>query len=93
MKAVVHSITYRIPLSDAQQAKLDRTWPDGEPFISYEKIESLLEPLRVENLDWSHHSGQYLYFTVYGEDIEVTAAEVVARLERKLGTNGGPAVG
>lgn len=86
MKAVVHSITYRIPLSDAQQARLDRTWPDGEPFISYEKIEALLAPLRVESLDWSHHSGQYLYFTVYGDDFEGTAAEVVARLEKKLGT-------
>lgn len=86
MKAVVYSITYRIPLSDAQQARLDRAWPDGTPFISYEKIESLLEPLRVENLDWSHHTGQYLYFTVYGDDPEGTAAEVVKRLERKLGT-------
>jgi hypothetical protein len=85
MKAAVHSITYRIALSDAQQAKLDRKWPDGEPFISYEKIEALLEPLKVENLDWSHHSGQYLYFTVYGDDIEGTVAEVVERLEKKLG--------
>jgi len=85
MQAEVHSITYRIPLSDAQQARLDRTWPNGEPFISYEKIERLLEPLRVENLDWSHHSGQYLYFTVYGDDLEGTAAEVVRRLEEKLG--------
>lgn len=87
MKAEVYAITYRIPLSDAQQAKLDRRWPDGEPFISYEKIEALLVPLRVENLDWSHHSGQYLYFTVYGADIESTAAEVVERLEKKLGSN------
>jgi len=85
MKAEIYSITYRIPLSNAQQARLDRKWPDGEPFISYERIESLLEPLQVENLDWSHHSGQYLYFTVYGADIEGTAAEVVERLERKLG--------
>jgi hypothetical protein len=85
MKADVYSITYRIPLSDAQQAKLDRTWPDGESLISYEKIESLLAPLQVENLDWSHHSGQYLYFTVYGADIEGTLAEVIERLERKLG--------
>lgn len=85
MKAEVYSITYRIPLTDAQQARLDRKWPDGTPFITYEKIEALLEPLRVENLDWSHHSGQYLYFTVYGEDREATADEVVARLERKLG--------
>jgi len=85
MQAEVYSITYRIPLSDAQQAKLDRKWPDGEPLISYEKIETLLTPLRVENLDWSHHSGQFLYFTVYGDDKEGTLAEVVERLERKLG--------
>lgn len=85
MKAEVYSVTYRIPLSDAQQAKLDRTWPNGDPFITYEKIESLLEPLRVENLDWSHHSGQYLYFTVHGENMDETAMEVVERLENKLG--------
>ena len=85
MQAEVYSITYRIPLSDAQQAKLDRQWPDGEPLISYEKIEALLAPLRVENLDWSHHSGQFLYFTVYGDDLAGTLAEVVERLERKLG--------
>lgn len=85
MKAEVYSITYRVPLSNAQQAKLDRKWPDGEPFISYEKIEALLEPLPVENLDWSHHSGQYLYFTVYGADREGTLAGVLERLERKLG--------
>ena len=85
MKAEIYSITYRIPLSDAQQARLNRKWPDGDSLISYEKIESLLEPLRVENLDWSHHSGQYLYFTVYGDDMESTAADVVDRLERKLG--------
>jgi hypothetical protein len=86
MKAEIHSITYRIPLTDAQQAKLDRKWPNGEPFISYERIEALLEPLRVENLDWSHHSGQYLYFTVYGDDRDATLTEVIERLERKLGT-------
>jgi hypothetical protein len=85
MKADVYSITYRILLTDAQQARLDRRWPDGEPFISYEKIESLLAPLRVENLDWSHHSGQFLYFTVYGDDKEDTVAQVIERLERKLG--------
>ena len=85
MKADVYSITYRIPLSDAQQAKLDRKWPDGDPFISYERIESLLEPLPVEDLYWSHHTGQYLYFTVRGDDIEATVAEVIARLEKKLG--------
>lgn len=85
MQAEIYSITYRIPLSDAQQARLDRTWPDGTPFISYEKIESLLEPLPVENLDWSHYSGQFLYFTVHGDDREGTVAEVVERLEKKLG--------
>ena len=42
-------------------------------------------PLPVENLDWSHHSGQFLYFTVYGDDMEGTVAEVIERLERKLG--------
>lgn len=85
MKAEVYSITYRIPLTDAQQARLDRKWPDGDPFISYEKIDSLLEPLPVENLYWSDHTGQFLYFTARGDDIEATAAEVVERLERKLG--------
>lgn len=85
MKAEVYSITYRIPLSNAQQAKLDRKWPDGEPFISYETIASLLEPLRVEDLDWSNHTGPYLYFTVYGDDMEETVAAVIERLEKKLG--------
>ncbi len=86
MKAVIYSITYRIPLTDAQQARLDRKWPDGDPFISYEKIDSLLEPLPVEDIYWSHHTGQFLYFTVSGDDKEGTVAEVVERLERKLGT-------
>ncbi|MBI5484519.1 MAG: hypothetical protein HY888_08665 [Deltaproteobacteria bacterium] len=85
MKAEVYSTTYRIPLTDAQQARLDRRWPDGDPFISYEKIEALLEPLPVEDLHWSGHTGQFLYFTVRGNDIEGTVAEVVARLENKLG--------
>lgn len=85
MKAEVYSVTYRIPLSDAQQAKLDRKWPDGDPFISYEKIDSLLEPLRVDNIYWSDHTGQFLYFTVYGDEMESTVAEVVERLEKKLG--------
>jgi len=85
MKAEVYSITYRILLTDVQQAKLDRKWPDGDPFISYEKMESLLEPLPVEDLYWSHHTGQFLYFTVRGDDFEGTVAEVVARLELKLG--------
>lgn len=87
MKAEISSITYRIALTDAQQAKLDRKWPDGDPFISYEKIEALLEPLAVENLDWSHHSGRYLYFSIYGDDREGTLAEVLIRLERKLGSS------
>lgn len=86
MKPEIYSITYRIRLTDAQQARLDRRWPDGDPFISYEMMENLLEPLRVENLDWSDHTGQYLYFTVYGDDIEGTVSEVVKRLERKLGS-------
>jgi hypothetical protein len=85
MKAEIYSITYRIPLTDSQQAKLDRKWPDGDPFISYEKIDSLLEPLPVEDIYWSHYSGQFLYFTVRGDDIEGTVAEVVKRLESKLG--------
>lgn len=85
MKAEVHSITYRIHLTDAQQARLDRRWPDGDPFISYDRIASLLEPLPVEDLYWSDHTGQYLYFTVHGDDFESTVAEVVERLEKKLG--------
>jgi hypothetical protein len=86
MQAVIYSVTYRIALTDAQQARLDRKWPDGDPFISYEKISSLLEPLPVEDVYWSHHTGQFLYFTVRGDDIEGTVAEVVDRLETKLGT-------
>jgi len=86
MQAVIYSVTYRITLTDAQQARLDRKWPDGDPFISYEKISSLLEPLPVEDVYWSHHTGQFLYFTVRGDDIEGTVAEVVDRLETKLGT-------
>ena len=50
MKAVVYSVTYRIALTDAQQARLDRKWPDGDPFISYEKIAFILEPLPVEDV-------------------------------------------
>ncbi|MFZ4856538.1 MAG: hypothetical protein ACOYL3_09090 [Desulfuromonadaceae bacterium] len=86
MQAVIYSVTYRIALTDAQQARLDRKWPDGDPFISYEKISSLLEPLPVEDVYWSHHTGQFLFFTVRGDDIEGTVAEVVDRLETKLGT-------
>ena len=86
MQAVIYSVTYRIALTDAQQARLDRKWPDGDPFISYEKISSLLEPLPVEDVYWSHHTGQFLYFTVRGDDIDGTVAEVVDRLETKVGT-------
>ncbi|MBT0664490.1 hypothetical protein KI809_09280 [Geobacter pelophilus] len=85
MKAEIYAITYRIPLTDSQQAKLDKKWPDGDPFISYEKIDSLLEPLPVEDIYWSHYTGQFLYFTVRGDDIEGTVAEVIKRLEDKLG--------
>ena len=85
MKAEVYSITSRIPLTDAQQAKLDRKWPDGDLLISYETIEALLDPLPVEDLCWSHHTGQFLYFTVRGDNIEGTVAEVIERFERKLG--------
>lgn len=85
MKAEVYSVTYRIPLTDAQQARLDRKWPDGDPFISYDKIAFILEPLPVEDVYWSHHTGQFLYFTVRGDDIESTVAEVIERLETKLG--------
>lgn len=87
MNPEIYSITYRIRLIDAQQARLDRRWPNGDPFISYEKMEELLAPLKVENLDWSDHTGQYLYFTVYGDDIDGTVAEVIERLERKLGSS------
>jgi hypothetical protein len=31
MKVEVYSITYRIPLTDAKQAKLDRNWTDDDP--------------------------------------------------------------
>lgn len=86
MKADVYSITYRIRLTDGQQARLDRRWPNGDPFISYEKMEELLTPLQVENLEWSDHTGQYMYFTVYGDDMEGTVAEVIERLEKKLGS-------
>jgi len=86
MKAEVYSITYRVALTDRQQAKLDRTWPDGDPFISYEAMASLLEPLQVSDLDWSNHTGRYFYFSVHGDDMEATVAQVIERLERKLGT-------
>ena len=85
MKAEVYAITYRIALTDVQQAKLDRRWPNGDPFISCERIDTLLEPLPVEDVYWSHHTGQFLYFTVRGDDIEGAVAEVIDRLEGKLG--------
>ena len=40
----------------------------------------------MEDVYWSHHTGQFLYFTVRGDDIEGTVAEVVDRLEIKLAT-------
>lgn len=85
MKAEVYSVTYRIPLTNAQQAKLDRKWPDGTPFITYEKIDSLLEPLPVEDVYWSAQAGQYIFFTVRGEDVDATVTEVINRLQEKLG--------
>lgn len=85
MNAEIYSITCRIPLTDTQQAKLDRKWPDGEPFITYEMMDALLEPLPVEDVYWSHHTGQFFYFTVRGSDIDGIVAEVIARLENKLG--------
>ena len=48
-------------------------------------IESLLEPIPVEDLYWSHHTGQFLYSTVHEDDIDGTVAEVIERLEIKLG--------
>ncbi len=87
MKAQISSITYRVALTNAQQARLNRKWPDGDPFISYEKMEELLEPLPVSDLDWSNHTGQFLYFTIHGDDIEGTLAAVLERLEGKLGSN------
>jgi len=87
MNVEISSITYRVALTNAQQAKLDRKWPDGDPFISYEKMEKLLEPLPVSDLDWSNHAGQFFYFTIHGEDIEGTLAEVLERLKNKLGSN------
>lgn len=85
MKAEVYSTTYRIPLTNAQQAKLGRKWPDGEPFITFEKIDTLLQPLPVDDVYWSGSAGQFIYFTVRGDDIEGIVAEVIKRLEGKLG--------
>ena len=85
MKAEIVSIRYRIPLTDAQTKKLRRTWPNGDPFYPYEKMERYLAPLQVEDLNWHHYSGQYLYFTVYGSDIEATLAEALQVFEARLG--------
>ena len=86
MEAEIVSIRYRIPLTDAQAKKLRRTWPNGDPFYPYEKMERFLRPLLVEDLDWHHYSGQYLYFTVYGNDIEATLADALRVFEDKLGS-------
>ena len=85
VKPEIVSIRYRIPLSDAQAKKLRRTWPNGDPFYPYEKMEKYLEPLLVEDLNWHHYSGQYLYFTVYGDDIEGTLADALKVFEARLG--------
>jgi hypothetical protein len=86
VKPEIVSIRYRIPLTDAQAQKLRRTWPNGDPFYPYEKMEKYLAPLLVEDLNWHHYSGQYLYFTVYGDDIEATLADAMKVFEAKLGT-------
>ncbi|HJV34953.1 hypothetical protein [Geomonas sp.] len=80
------SIRYRIPLTDAQAKKLRRTWPNGDLFFPYEKMERLLAPLQVEDLNWHHYSGQYLYFTVYGDDMEGTLAAALKVFESQLGS-------
>jgi len=85
MKAETYSVTYRIPLTNAQQTRLDRRWPDGDPFITYEKIDALLQPLPVEDVYWSGSAGQFIYVTVRGDDFDGTVAEVIKRLEEKLG--------
>ncbi|MBV5329962.1 MAG: hypothetical protein JZU65_20445 [Chlorobium sp.] len=46
---------------------------------------SLLEPLSVGDIYWSHHTGQFLNFIVRGNDVEGIVAEVIERLEVKLG--------
>jgi len=84
MKAEVVSVRYRIPLTEIQAQKLRRTWPNGDPFYPYEKMERYLEPLLVEDLNWHHYSGNYLYFTVYGDDIEATLADALRVFETRL---------
>ena len=72
-----HNLPHPFDGDPAGQAEKDLA--RRHAFISYEKIEALLEPLQVENLDWSHHSGRYLYFTVYGDDREATLVRVIKR--------------
>ena len=85
MKPEIVSIRYRIALSEAQVKKLRRTWLNGDPFYPYEKMERFLAPLLIEDLNWHHYSGPYLYFTVYGDDIEATLADAMRVFEAKLG--------
>ena len=70
---------------DTQLERLRRTWPDGDPFYPYEKMERYLGPLLVEDPNWHHYSGNYLYFTVYGDDIEGTLADAMKVFEERLG--------
>jgi len=85
MKPEIVSIRYRILLTEAQINKLRRTWPNGDPFYPYEKMERYLAPLLVEDLNWHHYSGPYLYFTVYGDEIEATLADAMKVFEARLG--------
>lgn len=85
MKAEVVSIRYRIALTAAQAEKLRRTWPNGDAFYPYEKMERYLEPLLIEDLNWHHYTGDYLYFTVYGDEIEATLADALKVFEERLG--------
>jgi hypothetical protein len=90
VKAEVVSVRYRIALSAAQVEKLRRTWPNGEQFFPYERMERYLAPLQVEDLNWHHYAGPYLYFTVYGDDIEGTLAAALRVFEAKLPRDGAP---
>jgi len=85
VQAEIVSVRYRIPLTEAQADKLRRTWPNGEPFFPYEKMERFLAPLQVEDLNWHHYAGRYLYFTVCGDDIEGTLADALKVFEARLG--------
>ena len=51
-------------------------------------MERYLAPLLVEDLNWHHYSGPYLYFTVYGDDIEATLTDAMRVFESKLGALG-----